>query len=303
MLRSVVFRHLPATAGPVLVALAALLAGGCAGPLGMRDENAGLRKALTFHASFDQSTDADFALGDPWLYSAPGMNRWTNAQPGLPAQGAIRLAPADGKVGGALRFEKPADPVVFYRAAQNVPWSASNWGGTVSFWLRTDLGALAPGFTDPLQITPRAWNDAAFFVEFERREREVPFRLGAYADYKVWNPLDRPWEAIPAAEKPLITISGPPFAGDRWTHVAFTWTSFNTGRPDGTALLYLDGAQVGAIRDRTQTFTWNPAATRMLLGVGFVGWIDEVAAFNRALTAEEIQTVRRLPRGIRSLRP
>lgn len=296
-------RPVPFPAVGLALLTLAWLAGGCASPFGPGDDDAPIRKALTFHTSFDRNTDADYAHGDAWLYTAPGMNRWTNAQPGLPADGAIRLAPGDGRFGGALRFERKTDAVVFYKADRNVPWSPKKWGGSVSLWLRADLSALAPGFTDPIQITPRAWDDAAFFLEFERRERDVPFRLGAYADTRVWNPQGRKWEAIPAAEKPLLTIPGPPFSGDRWTHVAFVWDHFNTGAPDGRILLYLDGAQAGVLAHRTQTFTWDTALTRILLGVGFVGWIDDVAVFNRPLDGDEVQRVRRLPRGIRSLAP
>lgn len=278
-----------------------LLAMGCAGRSGSSPGEASLRKALTFHASFDRGSDADFAVADGWLYQAPAMDKWSEAKPGLPADGAIRVVPGEGKFGGALRFDRKVEPVVFYRAQGNVPWRNADWSGTISLWLRTDLERLAPGFCDPVQLTPRAWNDAAFFVEFERRERDVPFRLGAYADFKVWNPANREWSRIPPAERPLLTVDGPPFAGDRWTHVAFTWQRYNTGRADGIAVLYLDGAQVGALRNRTQTFTWDPAQTRLLLGLSYVGWIDDVAVFNRALDGTEIQQIRRLPRGIRSL--
>lgn len=288
-----------------LACLAALLATAGCSVVESRQPHApsgaALRKALTFHASFDKGTDADFALGDPWLYQAPGMNKWKEARAGLGAGGATRVAGGEGKYGAALRCDKRADPVVFYRATTNVAWKAKNWSGSISFWLRTDLAALAEGYCDPLQLTPRAWNDAAFFVEFEKRGKVVPFRLGAYADLPVWNPQNRKWEDMSVAEKPILAVEGPPFEGDKWTHVVITWEQFNTGRPDGVALLFLDGAQIGAIRGRTQTFTWNPADARMLLGVGYVGWMDDVAVFNRALDAQEVQWIRTLPDGIRSL--
>lgn len=286
-----------------LASLALALAG-CANRPGSRGANASLRQALTFHASFDQGTDADFALGDGWLYHAPGMNKWSEGRPGLPASGDIALAAGEGKYGQALRYSKASEAVVYYRAKDNARYSPSpsGWSGTISFWLRTDLNTLAPGFCDPLQFTPRAWDDASFFVEFERRTNEVPFRLGAYADKKAWNPLGRNWGDIPPAERPVFAVPGPPFARDRWTHVVFTWENFNTGRADGTATLYLDGGLVGAIRNRTQTYTWDPANARILMGVGYVGWFDDLAVFNRALTSEEIQVIRKLPAGIRSLR-
>lgn len=289
-----------AGAGLLLIAGAAV-ATGCAGRSGGNKEYVALRKALTFHASFDRGSDADLAQADAWLYHAPAMEKWSEARPGLPSSGNIRVVPGEGRFGGALRFEKRADPVVFYRGQQNVPWTAQSWSGSVSVWLRADFAELAKGYCDPVQITPRAWNDAAFFLEFEKRDHDVPFRLGAYADLKVWNPQNRDWGTLKPSEKPLITVDGPPFSRDRWTHVVFTWQGFNTGSADAVALLYLDGAQVGAIRNFTQTFTWNPADLRLLLGVGYIGWIDEVAVFHRALTSQEIQVIRQLPRGIRSL--
>jgi hypothetical protein len=292
----------PRLAPAVTSLLLAALFTGCASWFRSSSGPRDLQRALTFHASFDGGTDAEVAQADPWLYHAPAMDQWSEARPGLPADGEIQWTPTEGKFGGALHFAQRADPVVFYRAAQNVPWSARDWGGTVSFWLRTDLASLAEGFCDPVQLTPRKWNDAAFFVEFEKREDSVPFRLGAYADFAVWNPDRREWGDIPASEKPLVTVSGPPFAGDRWTHVVFTWDQFNTGEKNGRAVLYLNGAQVGALLDRKQTFTWDPAEARLLLGVGYVGWIDDIAVFNRPLTVEEVQVLRALPNGIHSLR-
>jgi hypothetical protein len=266
-----------------------------------RHASSPLAKALTFHASFDRGTDADFALGDPWLYHAPALDKTAEARPGLPGGDATTLQPGTGRHGGALHFARPTPAVVFFRAGGNLPWSASDWSGSVSFWLRTDLARLAPGFCDPVNITPKAWDDAAFFIEFEKRTNDIPFRLGAYADKRVWNPLNRNWNDIPASGKPLVTIPGPPFSGDRWTHIVFTWERFNTGASNGVALLYLDGAQVGAIRGRTQTFTWDPASTRIHLGLSYIGQMDDLAVFNRALTMPEIQHVRSLPRGVRSL--
>jgi hypothetical protein len=225
------------------------------------------------------------------------MDQWEEAQPGLPAEDGIRWAMDKGRSGGAMEFTGEGPAVVFFRGERNVDWKPRDWSGTVSFWLRADLDQLKEGFCDPVQLTPRRWNDAAFFVEFERRGDMAPFRFGAYADYRVWNPLDREWSEIPASERPLITVEGPPFGGDRWTHVVFTWERYNTGQADGIAVLYLDGAQVGALTGRTQTFTWNPGETRLLLGVGYVGWIDDVAVYNRALNADEIRELRRAPPG------
>ena len=168
-----------------------------------------------------------------------------------------------GRFGDALRFTKRTAPLVFFRAMQNMPYSQSNWSGSVSFWLQVDpKGQLEPGFCDPVQITPRAWNDAAFFVEFEKRPESIPFRLGVTPILGVWNPAKRKFEDIPASERPLVTVTDPPFSGSRWTHVVFTFERFNTGKADGVARLYLDGEPRGMLAARQQTFTWDPRSRR-----------------------------------------
>jgi hypothetical protein len=259
-----------------------------------------LRRALTFHASFDHGVDADFAKGDPLLYSATSAETRAAARPGL-GSGVSVIAPGRGRFGDALQFTRKGSGLIFFQAAGNTAYNATNWSGTVSFWLSVDpAGDLEPGFCDPLQVTPRAWNDAAFFVEFEKR-REVPFRLGVYADYAVWNPQNRKWEEIPPANKPLVTVAHPPFARDKWTHVVFTFEHFNTGQPDGVARLYLDGQFTAALPPRTQTFTWDARQSSIMLGLGYIGFFDELSWFNRALTETEIRQLHELPEGVPSL--
>jgi len=261
-----------------------------------------LRSALVFHASFDGGTDAVRAGGDPKLYWAPTFKERHQARPGLPESGEVMFAKAEGKFGDALRFTKRRSPVVFFQGARNMPYASANWTGTVSFWLKVDPEAdLEPGFCDPIQITPTAWNDAAFFVEFEKRPESIPFRLGVYADFKVWNPENRKFAEIPFAEKPLLTVDKPPFGARRWTHVLFTFENFNTGKPDGLARLYLDGRPQGTLGPRVQTFTWDPEKAAIALGLGYIGLLDELSIFNRALTQDEIQSFHTMGRGAGSL--
>jgi hypothetical protein len=248
-----------------------------------------LRKSLTFYASFDHGADADFARGDRAIYSAPNMKQPRAGTPGLPASGVISIAKGEGRFGDALRFHRKSSEMVFFRAKENVSYRPRDWGGTVSLWLRTSPQEdLAPGFCDPIQITPREWNDAAFFVEFEKRTNAIPFRLGAYADFKIWNPANRDWGSIPAQEKPLITVAQPPIARERWMHVVFTWDRFNTGQPEGVTRLYLNGEDQGVVASRLQTFTWDTEKALIMLGLNYVGYWDELAVFDRPLTAAEI---------------
>lgn len=252
------------------------------------------RQALTFHASFDGGTDAAHAAGDRALHWAPSLKERDASKPGLPPSGEVQHARGAGRVGDALRFTKRKSPIVFFRGFRNMPYEASEWNGTVSFWLRVDPQTdLETGFCDPVQITPRAWNDAAFFVEFEKRVGSIPFRLGVYADFDVWNPASRKFEEIPAAERPLVTVPNPPFSGDTWTHVVFTFERFNTGKSDGVAKLYLNGELQGALSPRQQTFTWDPERTVVALGLGYIGLLDELSIFNRALDAGDVRTLHR----------
>ena len=259
-----------------------------------------LRSALTFHASFDGRIDAIHAAGDPSLQWAPSMKERRSASKGLPPTGETQHAVGAGRFGDALRFTRRNAPPTFFRAHRNVPYAPSDWSGTVSFWLQVDpQGQLEPGFCDPVQITPRAWNDAAFFVEFEKRPQGIPFRLGVYADLDVWNPAKRKFEEIPASERPLVTVTDPPFSGGKWTHVVFTFERFNTGKPDGVARLYLNGEPRGALDGRQQTFTWDPGEAVIGLGLSYIGLLDELSVFSRALTDGEIRTLFALEKGVR----
>jgi hypothetical protein len=258
-----------------------------------------LRQALTFHASFDGTPDAVKAAGDPKLYHAPTFKQRADATPGLPATGEVRIERSGGRFGDALRFTRRKSPVVFFRGAKNVPYKPENWSGTVSFWLRVDpAGELEPGFCDPVQITASAWNDAAFFVEFEKRTESIPFRLGVYADFKVWNPGNRPFAEIPPRERPLVSVNEPPFRAGKWTHVVFTFEQFNTGRADGVTRLYLDAMPQGSLSSRQQTFTWDPEKVAIALGLGYIGMLDELSVFDRALTQAEIRSLHGLAGGI-----
>jgi len=261
-----------------------------------------LRKALSFHASFDNDADADFARGDRAIWQATSMNMRNAASKGLPTTGEVQQEKTSGRFGGAIIFSKSTGPMVFYQTDKNFPAPVRNWSATVSFWLSTDpQNGLLEGFCDPIQITSKQWDDAAMFVEFEKRASGIPFRLGVYADKKVWNPTGRNFDDIPMAERPLAAVEKPPFAKGRWTHVAFSLANFNTDQPNGTAILYLDGIQVGELASRVQTFTWEPQQAAAMLGLNYIGWMDDLAFFDRELSAEEITALFSLKNGAKEL--
>lgn len=265
--------------------------------LGAARENgsvATIREALTFSASFEKGADADLAKGDKRIYTASSGQR-KDPQPGLPA-GEIEVAKGQGRLGGdALRFIKKSGKVAFFKAAGNVDYRQQDWSGTVSFWLsldpKTDLG---DWYCDPIQITEKTWNDAALWVDFSKDEKPKHFRLGALADLKVWNPTNRDFEKMTAAERPVVVVTETPFSRETWTHVAITFEKFNSGKPNGQAKLYLNGKLQGAISGRNQTYSWDPEKAAIQIGMSYVGLFDDLALFNRALNETEIQVIHSL---------
>ena len=92
--------------------------GAADGSDGLRAE---LAQALTFHASFDTGPDADFALGDPRLYSA--------APTGAPSPGLgtppLVIAEGRGKYRGGAGIDGLQNShVVLYKAERNVAYSS-----------------------------------------------------------------------------------------------------------------------------------------------------------------------------------
>ena len=260
-----------------------------------------LGKSLTFHASFDKGPDANFAKGDGTLWNAPAIEKRSEASKGLPSGGEVKLD-SSGRFGGALRFGPSAGPIVFFKAPHNITMPKADWSGTISLWLSTDpANELRDGFCDPFQFTSKQWDDAAIFIEFEKRPAGIPFRLGVYADKTVWNPKGRKFEDIPPAERPLTTVNNPPFAGGKWTHIAVVFDKFNTGKPNGLATVFLDGKKAGEISAREQTFTWDPQHSALMLGLSYRGLMDDLAVFDRALSPEEVQSLFALKGGVADL--
>lgn len=260
-----------------------------------------IQSALTFHASFDKGIEADFAKGNPSLYTITTKKPKEVMRRGLHTQGLSEWAKTSGIGGGAaLKFNDRNASWILYRGEKNVSYRTDDWEGSISLWLKVDPETeLAPGFADPLQLTTRAWNDGSFFVDFNKDGDPRDFRLGAFADLKVWNPDNK---EVPESERPLFPVHAPPFGNDQWTHVLFTWTHFNTGEKNGTAKLYMNGTFKGSIDGWNQTFTWkDEESIRLYLGLNYIGLLDEVSCFNRALNDDEVKWIHGHPAKLRAL--
>ncbi len=181
-----------------------------------------------------------------------------------------------------------------------MPKDGKPFAGTVSLWMKLDPAKdLPPGFVDPIQITDKKWNDASFFLDFTK-ENPRQFRLGAYSNYKHWNPKGLKYDDIPDEKRPLAAIKDLPFSREKWTHVAFTWQRFNT-RAIGKATLWINGKRTKEV-NWPQQYNWDPQKVGIMLGIFYVGHMDDLSVFDRALTEREMKTLFELPKGVASLR-
>jgi hypothetical protein len=248
-----------------------------------------LRANLLFHASFDKDLQADVARGDRQIYSAPSYKEQSAAKPGLGEIDAAVEKGAGVNGSGALRFRAKNTRALFFKGDRN----ASAKAGAVSFWLRLDPDKdLSPGFSDPIQITDKAYNDSAIWVDFTKDDTPRKFRLGVFGSLKEWNPKNLPADKNPDFLNRLVVVDRPPFTRERWTHIAITWSGLDAAAP-GTATLYVNGRAAGPARSIRERFQWDPSQLAIRLGVGYTGLMDEVAVFDRALSAGEVAALYR----------
>ncbi len=254
-----------------------------------------LSEALIFHAPFDGGTDAVKGV-DRILYTAETLERKSSVAGNQRKD--VALVTSAGRYGDALRFSDNSPQVLFY-SGSNAGFQETNWAGTVSFWLKLNPDKdLKPGYCDPIQITDKTWNNAAFFVDFDKDLPRV-FRLGVFSNYKFWNPQDTPWDQIKIADRPMVPVAMPPFRNDEWTHVAYTFENVNASDDStATATLYLNGKRQGELK-QPMKFSWDPSKAAIMIGISYIGDFDELAIFSRALTPEEIMTVYQLPDGLK----
>jgi hypothetical protein len=257
------------------------------------------RQSLTFYATFDQGLEANFALGDKHIYTAPDYKAQMEAKRGLDTSDVTVVA--GGVTGSALRFGKKNLKAIFYQGDKNVSFRDGGWTGSISFWLNLDPDQdLEPGFCDPIQVTDKAYNDSAIWVDFTKDDKPRHFRLGVFGDLNVWNPTNLPSDKNPAFSSRLITVATPPFRRGTWTHVVITHTGLGSGK--GMAKLYLDGKLQGTTERILEPFRWDTRRAAIRLGVNYVGLWDELAIFNIALSDREVAELFRLKGGLASPR-
>jgi hypothetical protein len=256
-----------------------------------------LRASLSFFASFDHGFHADYAHGDRLMYTAPTYRDLDEAMAAGTTPDMV-IAKGQGRYGDALEFRKKNTQAVFFRAAVNSGYRPRNWSGTISFWLNLSPEAdLEPGYADPLQLTDKAYNNAAIWVDFTRDDKPRHFRLGVFGDSAAWNAQNLPTERNPFFNQRTVVMTQPPFAHGKWTHVAIVFASLNSDS-GGTAKLFLDGQLKGTAEGIKDPLTWEPARATIRLGVNYVGLWDELSMYDRPLSDAAIDALYHLPGGV-----
>lgn len=285
---------------PRLLAIlcATTFASAFAQPAPAQTDNA-LARALTFHASFDAGLDADFSRGEKTAY----VRTKTGLVPAA-LNDELTLAPGAGRFGAALHFPKKGNTRPLFKDGGVLGYNGQSWSATVSVWLRLDPDKdLEPGYCDPVQIVGDDSKKGFIFLEWSKDETPRFFRFAIRPLQHIWDPKSVGWGALPFEQRPMVQVARAPFSREAWTHAVFTLEKINDKSAKPTGRLWLNGKLQGAIENWDLTFAWAPDAANLVLGAAYVGHLDDLAVFDRALTAAEVQQLMALKNGVRDLRP
>ncbi len=260
----------------------------------------GLKKALTFHASFDKGLDADFSRGEKGCFvrTSKGV---------VPAalNDRLMLVPVAGRFGNGLHFtKKGATRPQFSGTGGVLNYNDQSWSASVSVWLRLDPDKdLAPGYCDPVQIVGDDFKKGFIFLEWSKDDAPRHFRFAIRPLDQIWNPNNIDWAKMTAEQRPAVNLTTAPFSREAWTHVVFSFENVNDKTKKPVGRLHMNGKLMGTIENWDLTLGWNPESVLLVLGAAYVGHLDDLAAFDRALTDAEVKQVFELKAGVRELHP
>lgn len=256
-----------------------------------------LAESLSFAASFDSGLDADFSKGDKNIYTLPSYDKPDLVTKGLLAA-EVGVSHNNGLNGHALEFKRKGRPAIFYKSEGNINYDKNDWSGTISFWMSLNPEEdLAPGYTDPIQITDSGYDDAALWVDFSNKNPRS-FRMGVFGDVDIWNPDKIGPDENPNFTNRLVVAEDRSFTRNQWTHVVMTYNNLNTTK--GSASLYINGNLQGT-KIITEPFSWTYEKSKIFLGLNFVGLLDEISLFTKVLSESEIKSLYELVGGIKTL--
>ncbi len=256
-----------------------------------------LAAALTFHASFDTGLDADFSRGDKGCTMKQGKNI-------VPAalNDEMKIASSVGCYGSALHFTKKGATRPQFKGDGMLGYNDKNWAASVSVWLKLDPDKdLEPGYCDPVQIVGEDTKKGFIFLEWSKDESPRHFRFAIRPLVQIWNPSNLDWAKMTPEQRPAVNLERAPFSREAWTHVVFSFENLNDKATKPVGRLHMNGELRGTIENWDLTLGWDPAQVFLVLGASYVGHLDDLAVFNRALTDAEIKQIYAFKNGIREL--
>ncbi|MBI5801310.1 MAG: LamG domain-containing protein [Verrucomicrobia bacterium] len=269
-------------------------------PLAATAQNtSGLKQALTFHASFDKGLDADFSRGDKAC-----LQRTSKGNVPAVLNEELKLVSDGGRFGGGLHFMKKGGTQPRFKDVGVLNYNATNWSASVSVWLKLDPDKdLASGYCDPVQIVGDDTKKGFIFMEWSKDDMPRHFRFAIRPLEQIWNPNKLDWAKMTDAQRPAVNLPRAPFSREAWTHAVFTLENVNDKAKKPVGRLYLNAKLMGSIENWDLTLGWNPDAVQLVLGASYVGHLDDLAVFNRALTDAEVKVLNGLKNGARELHP
>jgi hypothetical protein len=261
-----------------------------------------IREAVTFYASFDEAVKGDVGGGAllPLTRLAGKEKGSFTVKKGINDK-LFRIAKGKGIAGGALEVVGvlPDNGRIFFPAKGNLAYNAKGWAGSLSMWCKTNPDTmLKTRFCDPVQITEKGANNGGLWFDFnDKKPRDL--RHGAFP-------------AIPPGKKgiseddpaaPMVRVPKIGWKADDWHHVVLTWKNLDTGKPDAETSLYIDGKLIGQVKDRPLAMNWDVNKAGVYVAVNYIGLIDEMALFRRALTADEVKRLKAAPGLLSVLKP
>ena len=252
-------------------------------------------ESLLFYSTFDDTTDVNLFGPDNdagWIYSAESTRRNDVLMNNRSA--AVAIEAGKGRLGDCLTFSAATKRVLFYQASPNLPFPRRNWLGAVSLWLRPKQSVQGNRECYPILFYDGDWARGGFYLR-------LPSGPRAKLEFGTVSSGDRPqtisWpREIPMDARQIVTFDGDQMKRREWMMVTFTFENVNPGDGnDCLCKLYIDGELVGQMRQSLQIRWMDPADGKaeqeaaVFLGVNYVGGIDDLRIYGRALSANRVR--------------
>lgn len=213
--------------------------------------------SMAFYASYEDGMDGAFARDDRRVYSAPSYEALAQRGPWYWGED-VQIAYDSGIAGHALSFSGGLDQALFYTAEGNTPWAT---GGAISLWVRP-----IEMVGSPVSVA-ESESRLALSVEFVEESSTIAASV-----------LGGTGQAASS-----LASEG------QWKHLVISFSGAGA-----VAQIYVDGEEVTSFASDTAV-SWEPMGSTIRLGVNYVGLIDELATFDRALTPDEVRLLQRTP--------